>query len=112
MNSVNIQSIALVPRQNKEKDLLKQNSQEANIEDDNINVLPNESNNPEDDSIDKKSQELPEDEESVDLSRFSSIEVQKKEIVEMEQPVYKDGKSCYSQKEINQALSSINQLKQ
>lgn len=111
MNSIDIQSIALVLKENRDKDFLKQNSQETNIEDDNINVLPTESNNPEDDSIDNKSQELPEDGGGIDLSWFSSIEVPKKEIVKMEQPAYTDQKICYTQKEIDQALISINPLK-
>jgi hypothetical protein len=67
MNSINIQSIALVPKQNKDKDFLKQNSQKTNIQDDNINVLLTESNKPEDDSIDKKSQEGAGGEEGIDL---------------------------------------------
>jgi hypothetical protein len=111
MNSIDIQSIVLALKENKDKDFLKQNSQETNIEDDNINVLPTESNNPEDDSIDKKSQELQEDGEGIDLSWFSSIKVPKKEIVKMEQPTYKDEKCIYPQKEIDQALISINKLK-
>jgi hypothetical protein len=67
MNSINIQSTAPVSSQNKYKDFLKQNSQKTNIEDDNINVLPTESNKPEDDSIDHKLQEVPEDEKGIDL---------------------------------------------
>jgi hypothetical protein len=41
----------------------------------------------------------------------STALVQKKEIIKMEQLVYANGKSCYTRKEIDQALISINPLK-
>lgn len=103
MNSIYIQSIALVS---------KQKNLKTNIEHDSINLLYTQSNQPEDDSIDHKLQELPEDEEGIGLSGFSSIEISKKEIIKIEQPVYTDEKRCYTQKEIDKALISINQLKQ
>jgi hypothetical protein len=112
MNSIYIQSTALVSCQNKDKALLRQNNLKTYIEVDSINLLHTESNKPKDDSIDKNLQELPEDGEGLVLSRFSSLEVPKKEIVKMEQPAYTDEKSCYTQKEIEAALISINPLKQ
>lgn len=75
MNSINIQSIALVP---------KQNSLKTNIEDDNINGLPTKRTKSEDDAIDEKSQELLEDEESVDLSLNQDIEAFSTEIETLE----------------------------
>jgi len=67
MKSINIQSTASVSKQNKDTDFSEQNNQIASIENDNNNLLPTESIMPENDSIDEKSQDLPEDEEGIDL---------------------------------------------
>ena len=84
MQSTDIPDNSFVPEDNEDTKNSKQNNPKADIENDNINLLPTESIKSDENSIDQTLQELPENEDGINLIKVLDDEV---ESIEIEKPL-------------------------